>query len=75
MMLPVSLANVAITAGVFLWGGREGLAWMGGIQWAAIIFFVALSAKARGEAGAGTHGSTHAAAAAGGPAAHAAPSH
>ena len=46
MMLPVSLANVAITAGVFLWAGREGLAWMGGLEWLAILAFVALSARA-----------------------------
>jgi NADH-quinone oxidoreductase subunit H len=69
MMLPVSLANVAVTAGVFLWGGREGLAWMGGIEWAAIVFFVALSARARGETEVGSH-DTHAA-----PDAHAVPAH
>jgi len=46
MMLPVSLANVALTAGVFLWAGREGLAWMGGLEWLAIVAFVALSARA-----------------------------
>lgn len=46
MMLPVSLANVALTAGVFLWGGREALAWMGIAEWAAILFFVVLSARA-----------------------------
>lgn len=45
MMLPVSLANVAITGAVFLWGGREGLAWMGLVEWAAILFYVALSAR------------------------------
>jgi NADH-quinone oxidoreductase subunit H len=77
MMLPVSLANVAITAGVFLWGGREGMAWMGGLEWVAIVFFVALSAKARGETEAGSH-DTHAAPHGSGPAApdaHAAPAH
>jgi NADH-quinone oxidoreductase subunit H len=46
MMLPISLANVALTAGIFLAAGREGLAWMGGIEWLAIIAFVALSARA-----------------------------
>jgi NADH-quinone oxidoreductase subunit H len=45
MMLPVSLANVAVTAFVYLWGGREGLAYMGGIEWIAIVFFVVLSAR------------------------------
>ena len=45
MMLPISLLNVALTAGVFLWGGREGLAWMGGAEWVAILAFVALSAR------------------------------
>jgi NADH-quinone oxidoreductase subunit H len=81
MMLPVSLANVAVTAGVYLWGGREGLAWMGGIEWAAIIFFVALSAKARGETDVGTHGThvasgpTAAGSTAAGHAAPAAPAH
>ena len=47
MMLPVSLANVAVSAGIFLWGGREGLAVMGGVEWIAIIAFVALSARAK----------------------------
>ena len=45
MMLPVSLANVAVTAGVYLWGGRDGLAIMGLVEWAAILFFIALSAR------------------------------
>jgi NADH-quinone oxidoreductase subunit H len=70
MMLPVSLANVAITAGVFLWGGREGLAWMGGAEWVAIVFFIALSAKAKGEAAAAIGHDAHAA-----PDAHTAPAH
>ena len=47
MMLPVSLANVAVSAGVFLWGGREGLAWMGGLEWAFIFALVALSTKVK----------------------------
>ncbi|MGZ6143249.1 MAG: complex I subunit 1/NuoH family protein [Myxococcales bacterium] len=49
MMLPVSLVNVALTAGVFLWGGREGVAWMGILEWLAILFFVALSTRAPAE--------------------------
>lgn len=57
MMLPVALANVALTAGVFLWGGREGLAWMGGVEWIAILFFVALSARAQDSAEPGGHAS------------------
>src|SRR5207253_3000322 len=58
MMLPVSLVNVAITAGVFLAGGREGLAWMGIVEWIAILFFVAFSARAHGSAEPGSHTST-----------------
>ncbi len=46
MMLPVSLANVALTAGIFLWAGREGLAWMGAVEWLGILAFIALSARA-----------------------------
>jgi NADH-quinone oxidoreductase subunit H len=46
MMLPVSLANVAVTAGVYLWAGRDGLAWMGLIEWLAIVAFIALSQRA-----------------------------
>ena len=45
MMLPISLANVALTAGIFLWAGQEGLAWMGILEWVAIAFFVAFSAR------------------------------
>jgi NADH-quinone oxidoreductase subunit H len=45
IMLPISLANVAASSGIFLWGGREGLAYMGGIEWLAIIAFLAYSAK------------------------------
>jgi len=44
MMLPVSLVNVALTGAIFLWAGREGLAWMGMIEWAAFWFFVAFTA-------------------------------
>jgi NADH-quinone oxidoreductase subunit H len=44
MMLPVSLVNVVLSAGIWLWGGREGLAWMGIVEWAALLFFLALSA-------------------------------
>jgi NADH-quinone oxidoreductase subunit H len=61
MMLPLSLANVVISAGVFLLGGREGLAWMGVIEWIAIIFFVAFSAAKRVEVEAGSHDTTFAA--------------
>jgi NADH-quinone oxidoreductase subunit H len=58
MMLPVSLANVAITAGVFLGWGREGLAWMGIAEWIAILSFVALSARAPASVEPGSHSST-----------------
>jgi hypothetical protein len=59
MMLPVSLANVAITAGIYLLAGRDGLAWMGGIEWVAILAFVALSARSHGEAAEGDHANHH----------------
>jgi NADH dehydrogenase len=49
MMLPISLANVVVTAGVFLWGGRDGLAVMGIVQWIVILAFVALSAAQQTE--------------------------
>ncbi|MFL5393952.1 MAG: complex I subunit 1/NuoH family protein [Myxococcales bacterium] len=49
MMLPVSLANVVVTAGVFLWGGREGLALLGVVEWIAILAFIALSAATQAE--------------------------
>ena len=58
MMLPVSLANVAITGGVFLLGGRDALAWMGIVEWIAILFFVAFSARAPASAEPGSHSST-----------------
>ena len=66
MMLPLSLANVVVTAGVFLWGGKEGLAWMGGLEWIALLAFVGLSARplatqAQAQAG---HDTSHAAPAA-----------
>ncbi|MFL5308828.1 MAG: complex I subunit 1/NuoH family protein [Myxococcales bacterium] len=61
MMLPVSLANVAVTAGIWLWAGREGLAWMGILEWAALLFFLALSAGAKASAEPGSHTSTVAA--------------
>jgi NADH-quinone oxidoreductase subunit H len=74
MMLPVSLVNVMLTAAVFLYAGREGMAWMGGIEWVVILFFVALSAGAHGDATEGSHSSTttdaHAAGAAAAPAGH-----
>ena len=49
MMLPISLANVVVTAGVFLWAGRDGLAVMGIVEWIALIAFVALSAAQKTE--------------------------
>jgi NADH-quinone oxidoreductase subunit H len=58
MMLPVSLANVVISAGVFLWAGKEGLAWMGGIEWVAILAFIAFKKTVQAPAGAGAHSST-----------------
>lgn len=58
MMLPVSLANVVVTAGVYLWGGREGLAWMGIVEWIFLLSFVALSARAPASASPGSHSST-----------------
>ena len=65
MMLPVSLSNVAITAGVFLAWGRDGLAWMGIVEWVAILSFLVLSSRAPASAEAGTgtggHSSTSAA--------------
>ena len=45
MMLPISLVNVMLTAAVYLWAGREGLAWMGIAEWAAILFFIGLSSR------------------------------
>jgi NADH-quinone oxidoreductase subunit H len=47
MMLPISLANVALTAFAFLWGGAEGVAWMGIAEWIALFSFVALSARTK----------------------------
>jgi NADH-quinone oxidoreductase subunit H len=58
MMLPISLANVVLSAGVWLSAGREGLAWMGIIEWIALIGFIAFSAKAKGSAEPGSHPST-----------------
>jgi NADH-quinone oxidoreductase subunit H len=58
MMLPVSLANVVISGAVFLWAGKEGLAWMGGIEWVAILAFVAFKKTAQAPADAGAHSST-----------------
>ena len=43
MMLPVSLANVVVTAGVFLWGGRPAMAVVGLLELAALAFFIAFS--------------------------------
>ena len=61
MMLPVSLANVVLTATIFLWAGRDGLAWMGIAEWIAILFFLAFTARARPAIGPGSHSSTVAA--------------
>jgi len=59
MMLPVSLLNVVITGGVFLWAGRDGLAWVGIAEWIAILFFIGLTAGAQPiNAEAGSHAST-----------------
>jgi NADH-quinone oxidoreductase subunit H len=58
MMLPISLINVALSAGIWLWAGREGLAWMGIVEWAALLFFLALSAGAKASAEPGSHTST-----------------
>ncbi|TMA77164.1 MAG: NADH-quinone oxidoreductase subunit H [Deltaproteobacteria bacterium] len=58
MMLPVSLTNVALTAAVFLWAGRDGVAWMGIIQWIAFLFFIGFSARAQPSAEPGSHSST-----------------
>jgi NADH-quinone oxidoreductase subunit H len=58
MMLPVSLVNVALTAAIFLWAGREGLAWMGIIEWIAFIFFIGFSARAHPSVEPGSHSST-----------------
>jgi NADH-quinone oxidoreductase subunit H len=61
MMLPVSLANVVLSAGIWLWAGREGLAWMGIVEWIALIAFIAFSAQPKGSAEPGSHSSTAAA--------------
>src|SRR5438876_10630134 len=61
MMLPISLANVVLSAGIWLWGGREGLAWMGIVQWVALLGFLALSAGAKESAEPGSHSDTVAA--------------
>jgi hypothetical protein len=58
MMLPVSLVNVVLSAGIWLWAGREGLAWMGIIEWIALLGFIAFSARARASAEPGSHSST-----------------
>src|SRR5437660_1372226 len=55
MMLPVALSNVVITGAVFLWAGREGLAWVGILEWIAILFFIGFSARAHPSAEAGSH--------------------
>ncbi|HXN56520.1 MAG TPA: complex I subunit 1 family protein [Myxococcales bacterium] len=45
MMLPISLANVVVSAGVFLAGGREGLAVMGIVEWIALLSFLGFSGR------------------------------
>jgi NADH-quinone oxidoreductase subunit H len=62
MMLPISLANVVVSAGVFLAWGREGLALMGLLEWAAFIFFIAFTARPAEDARIepGSHDTTHA---------------
>ena len=57
MMLPVSLTNVVLTAAIFLWAGRDGTAWMGIIEWIAILFFVGLSTRAKPAGESGGHSS------------------
>jgi len=58
MMLPISLLNVVVTAGIFLWAGRDGVAWMGIIEWIAFLFFIGFSARAQPSAEPGSHSST-----------------
>jgi len=63
MMLPVSLANVIVSAGVYLGFGQDGLAIFGLLEWAAILAYLAFSAakKSEGPAAHDDHGSAHAA--------------
>jgi len=61
MMLPISLVNVALSAGIWLWAGREGLAWVGIVEWAALLFFLALTAGTKESAEPGSHSTTAAA--------------
>jgi NADH-quinone oxidoreductase subunit H len=58
MMLPFSLLNVVVSAFCFLAGGREGLAWMGVVEWAAILFFVAFTAAHKTSIAPGSHDTT-----------------
>jgi NADH-quinone oxidoreductase subunit H len=58
MMLPLALANVVVSAFCFLAGGREGIAWMGIVEWIAIIFFVAFTAAHKTSIEPGSHSST-----------------
>jgi NADH-quinone oxidoreductase subunit H len=57
MMLPISLANVVVTAGIFLWAGRDGLAALGVVEWIGILAFIVLSAAHEAEPAQGSHGS------------------
>src|SRR5207237_10825587 len=43
MMLPISLANVVVTAGIFLGAGRGGVAAMGVVAWIARAEFMAFA--------------------------------
>ena len=49
MMLPVALANIVVTAGILLWAGRDGVAWMGIVEWVVLIAFIAFSTRPKPE--------------------------
>jgi NADH-quinone oxidoreductase subunit H len=61
MMLPISLVNVMVTAGIFLWAGRDGLAALGVVEWIALLAFLGFSAAHKTEPAhallQGSHGS------------------
>ena len=56
MMLPISLANVVVSAGVFLWGGRPAMAALGLVELLAFGFFIAFSDKSKVPHTAADHG-------------------
>ena len=56
MMLPISLANVVISAGIFLGFGTEGLAVMGIVEWIALAAFLGLSGHKSESVQAASHG-------------------